>query len=165
VLLSYQDYPELLNLDVKNWSLDRRPWDPSTHRRWLSIFHLEMGALRPPVVTFAERTRSQWGLGLSPRLSPLWGFPEEVPHLSTMVASSGHRPLWGGHSLRAAMRSCCPLSFSFFLVRSWLQYTDMASCISWSSDFSPSATDFWSFNGYLGLTELEIIFEENLSHL
>jgi hypothetical protein len=29
VLLSYQDYPELLNLDVKNWSLDRRPWDPS----------------------------------------------------------------------------------------------------------------------------------------
>jgi hypothetical protein len=28
VLLNLQDYPELLYLDVKSQSLDRRPWDP-----------------------------------------------------------------------------------------------------------------------------------------
>jgi hypothetical protein len=34
---------------------------------------------------------------------------------------------------------------------SQLLYADMASCISWSNDFSPSATD-WVFYKYLGLT-------------
>jgi hypothetical protein len=28
--------------------------DPSIHRRWHLAFHLEVGALRPPVVTLAE---------------------------------------------------------------------------------------------------------------
>jgi hypothetical protein len=44
--------PRLLNIDAKKWSLDRRPQNPSIHRRWYPTFHLEMGALRPPVVTF-----------------------------------------------------------------------------------------------------------------
>jgi hypothetical protein len=46
-------------------------WDPSIHRRWLLAFHLEMEALRPPVVIFAERAGSWLGAGLSPGLSPL----------------------------------------------------------------------------------------------
>jgi hypothetical protein len=29
VLLKHQDYTGLLGLDVKNWRLHRRPWDPS----------------------------------------------------------------------------------------------------------------------------------------
>jgi hypothetical protein len=95
-LLYYYGYLRLLNIDVKEWSLDRRSWNPSIHRRWHPAFHLEMGALRTPVVTFAERARSQWGLGLSPWLSPFWAFPAEVPLLSTMVASLGRRPQLGG---------------------------------------------------------------------
>jgi hypothetical protein len=43
----------LLNIDAKKWSMDGGR-DPSIHRRWHLAFHLEMGALRPPVVTFAE---------------------------------------------------------------------------------------------------------------
>jgi hypothetical protein len=58
-LLYYYGYLRLLNIDVKKWSLDRRTWDPSIHRRWHHAFHLETGTLRPPVVTFAERARSQ----------------------------------------------------------------------------------------------------------
>jgi hypothetical protein len=45
--------PRLLNIDVKKWSVDRGQ-DPSIHRRWHFTFHLEVGALRPPVVTLAE---------------------------------------------------------------------------------------------------------------
>jgi hypothetical protein len=62
--------PRLLNTDAKNWSVDRGR-DPSIHKRWHLTFHLEAGALRPPVVTFAERIGSQLGVGLSPKLSPL----------------------------------------------------------------------------------------------
>jgi hypothetical protein len=57
-------------MDVKKWSLGRRPRDPSIRRRWHPAFHLETGALRPPVVTFAERAGSQREVGLSPGLSP-----------------------------------------------------------------------------------------------
>jgi hypothetical protein len=83
-------------LKKKMWSLDRRPWNPSIHRKWHSTFHLEMGALRPPVVTFAERAGSQWGLRLFPGLSPFWSFSTEVSLLSTMVASLGCRLQSGG---------------------------------------------------------------------
>jgi hypothetical protein len=86
LLLYYYGYPKLLNIDVKKWSLDRRSWDLSIHRRWCPTFHPEMGAFRPPVVTFANRERSQWGMG-PPGLSPFWAFPAEVPLLSTMIAS------------------------------------------------------------------------------
>jgi hypothetical protein len=89
-------YLRLLNTDVKKWSLDKRPQNPSIHRGWHLTYHLEMEVLRPPVVTFAEGARSWWGLGLSPRLSPFWAFPAEVPILFTMVASSGYRPPSGG---------------------------------------------------------------------
>jgi hypothetical protein len=55
-------------------------------------FHLEMGALRPPVVTFAERAGFQLGVGLSPGLPPFWAFSVEVPFLPTMAANLGCRP-------------------------------------------------------------------------
>jgi hypothetical protein len=55
-----------------------------------------MGALRPPVVTFAERVGSQLGAGLTLGPSPFWAFSAEVPLLSTMVVSSGCRPQSGG---------------------------------------------------------------------
>jgi hypothetical protein len=86
-LLYHYSYPGLLNIDVKNWSTDRRPWDSSIHRRWHPTFHLEMGALRSPVVTFAEREGSWWGPGLSPGLSPFRAFSVEVPLLSTMMGN------------------------------------------------------------------------------
>jgi hypothetical protein len=79
LLIYCYGYQRLLNIDVKKWILDRRPWNPSFHRRWYPTFHLEMGALRFPVVTFAERARSQWGLGLSPGLSPFWGLLQKCP--------------------------------------------------------------------------------------
>jgi hypothetical protein len=50
----------LLNINAKKWSVDRG-WDPSIHRRWHFTFHLETGALRPPVVTFVERVGSWLG--------------------------------------------------------------------------------------------------------
>jgi hypothetical protein len=43
-----------------------------------------------------QRAGSLLGVGLSPRLSPLFAFPVEVPLLSTMVANSRHRPQLGG---------------------------------------------------------------------
>jgi hypothetical protein len=58
-------YLKLLNIDVNKWSLDRRPRNPSIHERWHPTFHLETGALRPLMVTFAERARSQWGGAVS----------------------------------------------------------------------------------------------------
>jgi hypothetical protein len=70
-----------------------------------------MGAIRPPVVTFAERARSQWGPGLSPGLSPFWAFSVEVPLLSTMVASSRYRPQLGG----ALPESCDEVMVPFIL--------------------------------------------------
>jgi hypothetical protein len=57
-LLYHYGYPMLLNIDAKKWSLDRKPQNPSIPRRWHPAFLLEMGALRPPVVTFAERAGS-----------------------------------------------------------------------------------------------------------
>jgi hypothetical protein len=81
LLLYHYDYLRLLNIDAEKWSLDQRPLGPLIHRRWLPAFHLEMGALRPPVVIFAERAGSQWRPGLSPGLSPFWAFSAEVPLL------------------------------------------------------------------------------------
>jgi hypothetical protein len=91
-------------------------WDPSIHRRWHLTFHLKMGALRPPVVTFAERAGSWLGVGLSPKMSPFWAFSAEVLLLSTSVASSGCRPQSGGalsESSNEVMMSLilfCPVS-------------------------------------------------------
>jgi hypothetical protein len=44
--------------------------DPSIHRKWHPIFHPEIGALRPPVVTFAEG-RVPVGAGAVSRALPL----------------------------------------------------------------------------------------------
>jgi hypothetical protein len=64
-----------------------------------------------------------------------------MPLLSTMVASSGYRPQ-SGRGSNEVMMSLIFLSVS--------NVTDMASRISWSNDFSPSATD-WVFYKYLEL--------------
>jgi hypothetical protein len=48
---------------------------------------------------------------------------------------------------------------------SQLEYIDMASCISWSNNFSPSATDFEFFTNIWDWLCYKFIFEENLSHL
>jgi hypothetical protein len=145
-LLYHDGYPRLLNINTKKWSLDRRPQDPTIHRRWHPPFHLETGDLDLQWLPLQRGQGPSWGLGLSSWLSPFWAFSAEVPFLSTMVASLGCRPQSGG----ALPKSCNEvmvsfLSFSLFLVMSQLQDTDMASCISWSNDFSPSVTDFWSF--------------------
>jgi hypothetical protein len=87
----------LLNIDAKNCSVVRGQ-DPSIHRRWHLAFHLETGALTPPVNTFGERAGSQLGAGLTPRLSPLLSILWRGALLSTMVASSGCRPQLGGGS-------------------------------------------------------------------
>jgi hypothetical protein len=68
-------------------------WDTSIHRRLHLASHLEIGALRPPVVTFAERAGSQLGVELTPGLSPLSILCRSVP--SVQVASSGCRPQLG----------------------------------------------------------------------
>jgi hypothetical protein len=70
LFLYYYSYPRLLHIDVKKWRLDRRPQDPSIHRRRHSAFRLETRALGPPVVTFEEGARSWWGLRVYPWLSP-----------------------------------------------------------------------------------------------
>jgi hypothetical protein len=70
--------PRLLKIDAKKWSMDRGQ-DPSICRRWHLTFHLEAGALRPPVVTFAEREGSWLGAGLTPRLSPLSNSLQKYP--------------------------------------------------------------------------------------
>jgi hypothetical protein len=116
-LLYYYGYPRLLNIGVKKWSLDRRPQDLSIHKRWHLTFCLETGELRPPVVTFAAGTGSQWGA----RDVPLLGIPCGSAPPVHMVANSGCRALLGG----ALPESCDQvmilfLSFSLFLVRSWL---------------------------------------------
>jgi hypothetical protein len=46
----HDDNPRLLSFDIKEWSLDRRIWDPSIQGKWHPTFHPEMGALRPLVV-------------------------------------------------------------------------------------------------------------------
>jgi hypothetical protein len=120
-------------------------WDLSIHRRWHLTFHLEMGALRPPVVTFAERAGSWLGAGLTPRLSPPKHSLQKCPSCPPWPQTQDVGPSRVG----GAMRSCL-LSFSL-LVLSRLWYTEMASCISWSNDYSPLAID-WVFYKYLGLT-------------
>jgi hypothetical protein len=70
----------LLNIDAKKWSVEGGQ-DPPIHRRWHLAFHLEMGALRPPVATLAEKAGSWLGVGLSPGLSPLSIFCRSAPPL------------------------------------------------------------------------------------
>jgi hypothetical protein len=48
------------------------------------------------------------------------------------------------------------LSFSLFLVMSWLWYAGMANCFSLSMIFPLQPQTLRVFYGYLGLTELEI---------
>jgi hypothetical protein len=122
-------------------------WDPSINRRWHLTFHLETGALRPPVVTFVERAGSWLGTGLSPELFPFWALSAEVPLLSTIVASSGCRSQSGGAFSESSNEVMISLNF-FSPVRSWTYrhtgvaiHTDMATCTTWFNDFSPSATN------------------------
>jgi hypothetical protein len=65
LLLYYYGFLRVFNIEVKKWSLDRRPQDPSIHRRWHPAFCLEIGALRPLWVIFAEEAKSQWGWAVS----------------------------------------------------------------------------------------------------
>jgi hypothetical protein len=73
-LLYHDGNPRLLSFDIKEWSLDWRPQDPSVQWRWHSAFCLETGALRPPVVAFTYGLWSWRGLGLSP------GLPYSLTH-------------------------------------------------------------------------------------
>jgi hypothetical protein len=45
VLLNCQGYLELVNLDVKNQSLDSRPQDPSLKRAIWLLLKMEMGTV------------------------------------------------------------------------------------------------------------------------
>jgi hypothetical protein len=49
-LLYHDGTLRLLSFDIKEWSLDRRFWDPSIQGRWHPAFLLETGALTPPMV-------------------------------------------------------------------------------------------------------------------
>jgi hypothetical protein len=72
LLLLYHDgNPRPLSFDIKEWSLDRRPLDPSIQGRWHLTFHPEMGALRPPMVALTDGAWSRKGLGLSAGLPSL----------------------------------------------------------------------------------------------
>jgi hypothetical protein len=51
-LLYHDDNPRFLNFDIKEWSLDRRSYDPSIQGRWHHTFCPETGALRPPMLPF-----------------------------------------------------------------------------------------------------------------
>jgi hypothetical protein len=44
-LLYYYGYLRPANIDVKKWSLDGKPQNPSIHWRWHPAFHLAMGTL------------------------------------------------------------------------------------------------------------------------
>jgi hypothetical protein len=69
--LLYQDgNPRLLIFYIKEWSLDRRPWDPLIQGRWHPTFCLEAGALRPPMVALTYGIWSQRGLA-APGCRPL----------------------------------------------------------------------------------------------
>jgi hypothetical protein len=72
LLLLYHDgNPRFLSFDIKEWSLDRRPQNPSIQRRWHPTFHLEMGTLKPPVVALTYGPWSWRELRLSPGMPPL----------------------------------------------------------------------------------------------
>jgi hypothetical protein len=120
LLLCHYGYSRLLNIHVKKWSLDSRPWDPSIHRRWHPAFHLEMGALRPPVVTLAERAGLWRVVGLSPGLFPFLAFSAEVSLLSIMAANSRCRLQLGGALFESYNEVIVLLSFSLLLVTTWL---------------------------------------------
>jgi hypothetical protein len=45
VLLNHQDYPVLLNLDDKNWSLDKRPQDKAFSGAIWPLLRVEMGTV------------------------------------------------------------------------------------------------------------------------
>jgi hypothetical protein len=62
-LLYHDGNTRLLSFDIKQWSLDRRPQDPSIQGRWHPTFHLEMRALTPPMVAFTYGAWSQRGPG------------------------------------------------------------------------------------------------------
>jgi hypothetical protein len=97
LLLLYHDgNPRLLSFDIEEWSLDRRPRNPSIQRRWHPAFHPETGALRPLMIALTYGAWSQRGLGLSPRLPPSLTLSVEVSFPSTLVACPGSGSLLGG---------------------------------------------------------------------
>jgi hypothetical protein len=77
VLLNHQDKLGLLSLDAKNWSLDRRPWNPSFK-----------GAIWPPLrgdrdsvtsVVALTESRVLEGARAVSQTAPSWTFPFECP--------------------------------------------------------------------------------------
>jgi hypothetical protein len=54
LLLYHDGNPRLLNFKIKEWSLDKKPWDASIQGRWHPAFHLDMGALRPPICSMVS---------------------------------------------------------------------------------------------------------------
>jgi hypothetical protein len=81
---------------------------------------MEMGALRPPVVTLAEREGSWRVVGLSPGLSPFLTFSAEVSLLSTVAASLRFRLQLSGALFESYNEVIVLLSFSLLLVTSQL---------------------------------------------
>jgi hypothetical protein len=54
MLLNCQDFLGLLSLDVKNWSLDRRPWDPSFMGTIWPLLQVDMGTVCLPVYPYRK---------------------------------------------------------------------------------------------------------------
>jgi hypothetical protein len=75
VLLNHQDYLGLLSLDVKNQSLDRRPWDLA------SSLSGNLDSVTSSGCPYREGRVSEGAGAVS------WAVPIEVSLLSTMVAS------------------------------------------------------------------------------
>jgi hypothetical protein len=97
LLLLYHDgNPRLLSFSIKEWSLDRRPRNPSIQGRWHPAFCLEMGALRPPRVALTYGAWSWRGPGLSPGLPSSLTLSTEVSFLSALVARPESGASWCG---------------------------------------------------------------------
>jgi hypothetical protein len=134
-------------------------WTHQSIGRWHLVFHLVMGALRPPVVTLAEG-RSQLGVGLSPSCPPLSILSRSAPlfhHGSKFRIQALVRwgPLWEQHEAMVSLTFFSPISkvpdiqtwlavlicsmtFPFshsqFL---WISGTDLLEIYLWGEPFSP----------------------------
>jgi hypothetical protein len=103
-LLYHDGNLRLLSFYTKKPSLDRRPRDPSMQGRWHPSFHLEMEALRPPVVALTYGFWSRRGPGLSPRLPTSLTLSMEVSFLSALVACPESGAPSDGDSLSTVIR-------------------------------------------------------------
>jgi hypothetical protein len=114
-LLYHDGNPRLLSFNIKEWSLDRRPWDPSIQGRLHPAFCLEMGALTPSMVALMYGAWSWRGPGLSPGLPSFLTLSMEVSFLFSLVACPGNGALLCGelpeHSNKVLVFFCPSLSF------------------------------------------------------